>query len=351
MSVYAVATNVLGEELGNAFLVRKGRYTASGLRSGGDFLLLLICGAVTLFVAVAAALLVAGGPLITLGLVLTSGVIGVSRCYLLAILRAERDFSAILLVNASYLVGGAIGLVPAVNWNSPLLAFLTADIVALGAALLARSRKMSLSFDRTPEFRSSAGLYIQFAAVSLIMNAVVYLDRLLILPMLGAGAMAIYFAASSLAKMVSLATTPVAGVILARLGAMHESSRGVVVRSALLRLPLLVTGAFLLALLLSFTGVRLLYPQFQGDARAIFVPASVAAALGAATLMLRPFLMKFYSANWLLAANLVYGVGFVVIALSSVAWGVVGFAWAVALSRVLQLAGYLVALGSRRAPS
>lgn len=349
VSIYAITTNVLGEELGNALLVRRSDYAASGWPLLGDYIRLLIASLCFVALGIASWGLLSSSPLRVVGLILAVTCNGVVRCFVLAVLRARGEFRPILLMNAAYALGAAVGLLSMVAAGSPYVAFLAAEVLALLVGIIAlRVSTASKQMDRSPGFGRSASLYLQFGGVALITNAVVYLDRIMVLPLLGEIAMGVYYAASSVAKSVSLTANPISGVVLARVGLMERSARTDVVRGLLARLPLLLLTALALAYSASWLGVEILYPQFAKEAQAVFLPAAIAASLGVGSSLARPILMRFFTAKWLLGANVVYAVGLIPLVVVGVQWGVVGFAWAIALSRGIQLAGYVWAVTHAR---
>jgi O-antigen/teichoic acid export membrane protein len=345
-AAYALITNVLGEELGNAALVRRILYKGIGRSPAADFALLLgICLLVVFGAGVMFVLSSHGGPYGTIILITT--LIGVVRTFLLAVMRARSDFRGILLGNASYLIGVACATI---LWSrgvleSPYAVFLIGDALALLACATALLGSLSsLTLRPTPELGRSGRMFLQFGLVALIGNVVTYLDRVIILPLLGAAAMGVYFAASSLAKTVTLLMTPISGVILSRVGYMEDSRKIGVVILTLRRLPALLIGSFSLAFLASWLGVSLLYPGFLSQARPIFLPVAIATSLTVASIATRPILMRFISPRWLVGSNILYALGLVPLLVAVSSSGIVGFAWAIAASRGIQVTGYFLAL-------
>ncbi|MFK5585128.1 lipopolysaccharide biosynthesis protein [Serinicoccus sp. LYQ131] len=350
ISIYAVVTNVFGEELGNVVAVRRRAYEKGKIPYAGDVGRLLISGLLvvlilTTFVSIfGAGFATHSDHIVYLPALM---VLGLLRTFGLTILRAYGRFDIILALNFIYAIGLTIGLATMQLLGSPLWAFLLADAITtiLLFGLCLRAKKQ-YTFSTSRLYRDTRKAYWGFAFVALVGNGSVYLDRLIILPLLGATAVATYFAASSLAKTVALLINPLAGVLLSRYASMPTSA-GTTEKRRLLRLtPLVIVAATVAAYVVSRLGVSVLYPTYAPLADDIYLPASVAAGFTVAATTLRPALMRFFAARWLVSSNMGYGLTLLLGVAALLPYGLIGFAWAVAFSRILQVSAYCLALAS-----
>ncbi len=347
LAVFNILCNVLGEELGNALIVKARTY--SSYRGSGDFAALL---AISLTIATVVVALVAIIFRLSPLFILVGGatiLIGVVRFYLIAHWKLSLQFRLILVTNLIYALGATTGLVATRFGGMTLLPFFLGETAALLFVVSKRFMEPGLpgKADRrlTREFGATASLYWQLAVAALVINVVGYMDRLLILPILGSSAMAIYYAASSIAKSAIAIINPVAGVVLAKLAHLETARGNAVVEALVKRLPILFSVLLIASAGASLGGVALLYPQYQSSAASIILPVGLMTALSATSAIMKPFIIRFYSRILYLASNLLFG-GTLVLGYITLAeqFGLIGFAYAGVLARVVQLIAYLVLL-------
>lgn len=341
LSIFHMTCSVIGEELGNTRMLRRKQYEQRGLK--GDFHLILLL----LILVSAAGLLIVGSAAGVsapdlLGYLLI-GAMGICRFFSMAGFKMKLRFGYVLYSNLCYLIGALPGLLIARKTEWFLAPFFSGELLASAFVVLTvlRHWEWDVSFKRTPELQNTASMYLRLAAVAIIMNLMLYLDRLIIYPVLGAYAMAVYYAASTTSKLVLSVLNPVSGVILARLSSNGDDRQK---RPALLTAKpfLLVFMVFTLCgFLSSYLGVRILYPAYLREALPLLGPIAAATSFGGVSSLLKPLILRFYHMNQFLISNLAYAAVFLVLMLVfSGWWGILGFAYASAAARTLQFASY-----------
>lgn len=336
-----IVVNVTGVELGNMALARASAYTR--MRRLWDFgpalpMLSLFCAAVVFGLGWGWQL----SPIDGLGYAAVAA-LGVLRAFTTACLRYRSRFGDVVGVGVAYAVGAAAGLWWAVDLGWFVAPFLAAEVAAIILLGLRRPFK-GIAFGQNEDaacLRESIALFLQLAAVSLLMNFVSYFDRLLALPLLGASALAIYYAASVVAKSMSLLTNPVAATLLARLADLRYSQvHNVKAKFIRAVIPFALVSA-LINLGAAVLGLRFLYPTYYSVGIGLVVPIALGAAMASSSDLLRPLLIRFYKAHIFLFANLGYAVIFgTSVFFFSHWWGLPGFAWATAVGRATQLCAY-----------
>lgn len=334
ITISTVTVNVLGGEASNIALLRSGTYSDRGLPWDSPRLVAFGMIFVTIGTAVSAPFHDVDSILIAQALATT--LLGMVRSLALAPDKYANKFHLVLSVHFGYAVGALLGLTSVQSTGWTLLPFLVGEVFGLLIILVVRRahQDVQLTLRRTEEYHTTRRRFMQLALVALLMNSVSYLDRLMIVPVLGATALGIYYSASALAKALSMVTNPVANTMLARLGALGDEGASQVCRRAF-RVSVCAWGIFAASsLLVSVLGLKLLYPMFFVDAVSILVPVSVASASAAASDLLRPVALRFMPLWRFVAFNVVYAVTFLTtILVFSHEWGLAGFAWAGAIAR------------------
>lgn len=340
VSLYSIVCNVLGDELGNTLLVRTAKQ--SGRVGLSDYSLIL--GAASLALVTASLVLILlGVPWAVAITYLAITQFGVVRYFAVAHWKLDADFNRILFMNLFYAAGAGLGLAWTHMGGSLLAPFLLGEVLATTWVYLTLRTRLPLPRARvSPVFGATLATFGSLAFASLILNALVYLDRLIILPLLGATAMAAYYAASSMSKSLAVAINPVTGVFLARLARVEDGQRHRMALSALrFSLPIVVVLT-VVGTGISYGAVWLLYPQYLGVVIGLIPLIALANALASAAFMVRPVIMRFQKSSLLIVANL----GFAVVQVLgffyfSAWWGLVGFVAAGVAGRAVQLGSYL----------
>lgn len=342
VTIATVAVNVTGVELGNVALARANRYALEQKSWDFGFLVpvLALSGAAILW---ALAVPLQSSPLdaLSYGIVVA---LGVGRSFATACFRYRQRFAPVFGVSVGYGVGALIGLPFVLNNGFLSCPFLFAELAAMLVTLILRPWD-GIKFcwpRRGSTLRESLALFVNLSLVAGLMNFVSYFDRVLALPLMGASALSVYYAASVLAKSVSVLTNPIASTLLSRLAVLPDSSRSwASARFLRILLPLCVLFA-IVNVSVSLLGLKVLYFSYLAVAVDLVAPVGVAAALSSTSDLLKPLLIRFYDSRVILLTNMLYaGVFAASVFLFTLWWGLIGFAWSSVLGRVVQLGGYL----------
>lgn len=326
---------LVGGTLNNIRLIRDSEYSESEKK--GDFLLLCIWGSV-----IGALLCVVVGFIFHLSALTTLFLVGylvVSNFYHYAVayfrlkLDFKRNMAVNILVSAGYVLACLV-FANVVYW--PVI-FLFGELVGLVyTALTTRFYRESLT--TTSCMGDTTKAYLQLAFVNLISNLLMYADRMIIYPILGAESVSYYSTASFFGKSAGIVMTPIAGVLLG-----YFSQKNF---SASKKLFLLVNGislgclgVFLLGCwLLAPWFTKLLYPTlFQQSASYIFW-ANLGAVVNIAGNMAQPMLLKGCSTKYLMAIQVLYGAVYLVGSLVLLpVYGLMGFCIVTILANLVRL--------------
>ena len=343
ITVSTIVSNVLGNEASKVSLIRAEAYRRSGLP--WDTPRIAAAGGALVLLTVPVVLATGGWPSGTVLQIGAITVLAIVRTFLTTPDKAVGAFGRVVLVHGTYGAGAVAGLLLVPAAGTPYLPFALGEAVSVIAVIVVRlrHREVPLTLRRTAEAGATSRAFTHLALMALLINAVTYLDRLTITPLLGAGALAVYYSATALSSSLALITNPAGNAMLARLGRLSESARTRVLRRGLLLALPLVLLFWGVSLAIVLGGLVVLYPTRFEAALPLLVPVSLSAACSNTISLLSPLLQRFLALRRLLTFHLVFAVvdaGAIV--LLGTLWGLQGFAWAGTVANAVLLALYIV---------
>lgn len=337
-----VCTALVGTSLNNIRLVQDGCYKERGIT--GDFNLLSIIGCVLSLGFSLGLWLVFDYAGITAGILSVYIVVSILYHYASAFFRLELNFKKILAANVLMSVAYIASAVPFATQTLWPMVFLLGE----GAGLIYACKTtpfLKEPVTSTPLMWETSKKLVIFMLVGLVGNLLMYADRMIIYPTLGAEAVSYYSTASFFGKSAGIVMTPIAGVLLGYFAQKNFTASK--------KLFTLVNGLSLGCLAVFLVGcwlfapwfTRLLYPTlYEYSAPYIFL-ANLGATISIAGNMAQPMILKACSTKWLLVIQLLYAAAYLA---ASMAWmpvyGLLGFCWATILANTVRLLS-LYALG------
>lgn len=343
ITVSTILSNVLGNEASKVSLIRAEAYRRRGLP--WDSPRIAAAGSVAVLLAAVALLGLASLPP---QLVLPYGaitVLAIVRTILTTPDKSVGAFHRVVIVHGVYAAGAVPGLLLVASTGSLALPFLLGETLSVLAVLVVRlrHREVPLTLRRTAESPATLRAFTSLALIALLLNAVTYIDRLTITPLLGASALAVYYSATALSSSLSLITNPGGNAMLARLGRMSDEARARAYSRGLMLAAPLVLVFWVASLIIALGGLALLYPSHLEAALPLLLPVSLAAAFSNSVSLLSPLLQRFQPLNRLLLFYAVFAVvDLAAILVLSSLFGLVGFAWASTIANSVLLVLYLV---------
>lgn len=333
---------LVGGSLNNIRLIQNSRYEEQGRH--GDFLLLCGAGSAVSVAFTAVLWWVFKYSWIT-ALLLTAFVLVANlHQYATAFFRLELNFKRNLMEN----IVVSLAYIAATPVFATKLLWPAVFLIGEGAGLLYTAFVTPVFKEpaaKTPLLGESSKKLIIFMASGLVGNLLMYADRMIIYPVLGAESVSYYSTASFFGKSAGIVMTPIAAVLLG-----YFSQKNF---SASKKLFTLVNGASLAVLVVFLGGcwlcapwfTQLLYPTLYEQAAPYIMLANVGAVIGIAGNMAQPMILKCCSTKWLLVIQALYTAAYLGGAwlwLSS--YGLLGFCWATIFANGVRLAA-LYALG------
>lgn len=325
----------LGNTLNNARLIQEEHYDIRGVK--GDFNVLLSVGEIIGVCAI----LIASGIVFEFSFIVdicigVEVLLLIARSYLLVAYRLKINYRKNLICNVIIAFGYALGL----GINSVLgiwpVVFICGELA--GIIYLSFSGLLKEPFKITELFRSTLGKYIILILTSFSGNILLYLDRILLYPLLGGEAVSIYTVASFMGKTLGVVMTPISGVLLS-----YYAQKNFVMNQK--RFWTINTVTFLLAVFFLiivtpispyFTGM--LYPTLIEEAKPYLFVANLAAILSVVCNMVQPSIIKFVPIYWQIIKEVIYGVSYIILSLLLFKkYGIYGFCIAAVISNLFKL--------------
>lgn len=262
------------------------------------------------------------------------------RAYTTVHYRISLTYNKILCLNFCLVFGYLLGFMIFYLTSSWIWIFLAGEICGLLYQLYSKNRLLIECFT-TFSKKIDANVWREFFSLSTangLANVANYLDRFIITPLLGAASMGIYYAASSLSKILTMVITPMSSVLLSYT---TNQTTGYARKKLLtlygIMLGIVVPSYFVLTTVSSFL-VGILYPNYAQGAKPLIPIVTIGILLNVIYSVLHPFILKKYSIHYQLAIQLVYlfFYGGLSIVLSQ-RNGLIGFTWAFSIASIVKL--------------
>ena len=333
---------VIGDELSNTRIARNKVYDKK--YADGDFFYLLFFLTICLIFLVIIANIFINISWLKIFIFCLIISLGVSRYFLMSFYKIDQKFKSILKANIFYLFGSICGLFLFFNYQLLYAPFLVAEILSILFICLDSFylNKHSITFERTREFENTKKMFSNLSITAIIINLISYMDRVIILPILGASSMAIYFSASSTSKILALIANPLSSFLLSKMGTNDNLDKKNILRFAIKYFLPMIIVFFSASLILCFIAINFLYPQYYFPAINLIYPISLAVSLSLVNILFKPFLILTVKSKLVLYSNIFYALTFMLSIYPMVYFGgLYGFACSVALGRLIQLLCYI----------
>lgn len=230
--------------------------------------------------------------------------------YLETYYRIILDFKKILCLNISVAVGYLIGTVIVYFIGIWPIAFVFGQFFGL-LFLLKHSDMYKEPYKRTALFNSALKKYIILVLSTLSTSVMVYLDRMIIYPLLGGEAVSNYTIASLFGKILGIIISPMAGVLLGY----YTNKKFQLTRKRFWKINfesimLAIIFIFLANIFAPFA-IQILYPGYLDKALKYVAYTNVSAAIGTLASIAQPAALAYAPTKWQLIKETVYGIVYI----------------------------------------
>ena len=336
MGIVNTISSAVGNTLNNTRLIQQTKYDEMKLK--GDFnFLLSIANIIGFIITILIGNILIGFDLLTNLLLSVLTVLISVKSYFAVGYRIKLDYKMNFFSNLITSIGYIIGIIIAIFTSVWPIAFILGESFCI-IFLLFTSDLHKETITITALFSETTSKYLMLIITGLLGNLLVYLDRLIIYPVLGGEAVSIYTTAAVFGKSLGVLMTPIAGVMLSY----FSQKSFVMTRKRFWNINILVFIFSFLFFLFTvciapwFTGI--LYPKFIEKATPYILYANIAAIIAVASNIIQPSVLKFSPTYWQVVKEIVYGIIYLGLGyLSLLNYGILGFCWAAIIANLVRL--------------
>lgn len=336
VSLSTLLSQPFGSVLNNIRLLTYTEYEKNNIT--GDFNILLL-GAIIInsFTMIFGTIYYEGTfSFISIVLILILSCFDLIRQYSIVSFRIKLNYKAIVINNFILGIGYLLGLVLF------LITGYWQFIYILGSALslyyiMRNSNLLKEKLTRTQYFKITTYKSSVLLLSSFMGNILLYADKLLIFPLLGPTAVSIYYTATLLGKIISMAITPISSVMLSYLAKMEKMKVKNFIYVISFTLIVGVIGYFA-TILISSPVLNFLYPNWAKKSMELIQVTTATAIIGMIGSVINPIILRFNNVNWQIiisGTNLIVYIICVVIFYNL--YGLIGFSIGVLLASIFKL--------------
>lgn len=336
MAIVNIIIVSLGNTLNNIRLIVNADYEAEKIK--GDFKVLLGVAVVCSFaVSIVASTYVDISMSDSLIIALITA-LGSVKAYVCVEYRLKIDFVKVFRLNAVtsiiYLIATYGYSAKFMNW---IYIFLLTEICSTIYLYYTLSFILQEPAKITYLFVSTLKKYILLTLIGLVANTIVYLDRILIFPMLGAEVVAIYFCASFLGKSLGIIVVPISGVLLSYYSLKKNLTKAQFIHNVTSYTVTCVAFYFLLQLASHFIIPRL-YPSLYHQAKEYIWLGNLASIILVLSSIINPAILKFVKLGTQLYASIFHIIFYMITAYFLTDYfGLIGFCYAAIASNLAKI--------------
>lgn len=344
MGVGNTLANAFSGSLNNVRLLQNTTYEKQGVQ--GDFPVLFAAFSIASAIAYGGYLGISGNVSPVTGtLLVLFAVFATMRGYASVAFRVVINFTKNLILNvivgAAEIAGILILYISGnhVLWPLPFLLGELAGVVYLLFSCNIFREKFCISPLMAETFQKTCVLFV----TTFIANLIQYLDRLLLLPILGGEAVSVYTVASFFGKSLGVLVTPLASVLLSYYA---QKDFGMTTRrywKINLSMIAFSTVFFLFCVAVGPFGTGIFYPTLIDAARPYILLANLAAVINVTSNMVQPAVLKFAPTRWQLIIQVLYGTIYIAVGwFSASQYGLWGFCVSSIIAAAIKLAVLLI---------
>lgn len=265
-----------------------------------------------------------------------------NRIYSSVFYRKQLKFIGLLYMNLSVVAGYLLGmfLLNQIGGSYWSLIFLIGEII--GHVYLFLSNNEIVYEFKTADLKKLdhriTKKFINLSFANLIANVLNYLDRFMILPILGAVSMSTFYAASSISKIIAMLVTPMTNVLLSYIAKDDYKIK----RKKLLLITMYLFVAFIpMYFIVNYVSVfliNILYPSLANQSLPLVPIITIGILFNVIGNIINTFLLKLYKLFYQNVIQVSYGAIYVFLAIIlSLNYGIIGFSVAYVIAMVLKL--------------
>lgn len=337
LSVFNVLPGVFGIALNNVRLVFQNKYDEVGVH--GDFNAILLSSGLVC-AAACVVLMVSFGTddLASLLLVFVASLAWIAREYFLVAFRLNIDYKSILICNVVQTIGYVLGYGLFLVVHQWILVYFFGQGLSL-LYIVCKSDLHREPLKLTCLFKDVISNTAALSVSQFLSKFMAYSDRILLFPLLGGGAVGVYYISTLMGKIVSMAVAPINGVLLTYLSKRKSSDRPRRAFWMAMLMALAVCAvAYVAVMALGRPVLGFLYPAYVDEAMVYLPVTSFTAFAYVLISVAQPFTLRYYSMRWQVLINGATCVAYVLLGLFLLSeFGLMGFCVGALVANMLKL--------------
>lgn len=325
-----------GNVLNNIRLLVDAEY--SDKKIAGDFNILLLISVIlnSLMIIIGTIIYEDTVNILNIILIAVFSNLNLIREYLVVSFRIKLSYDKILINNLILGIGYLLGL--AVFYKTGKWQYIY--IVGAGCStyyIFKNSELIMEPFKRTILFKITSYKTIVLFCSNFLKTLMMYADKLIIFPLMGATAVTVYYSATVMGKIISMAITPISGVVLSHLA----KSKGIKLKTFLHLIGVVsMVGimGYIIIILISEPILKLLYPDWANESMKLIYITTGTAIIEVLISVIHPIILKFKHINWQLFINVINLIIYMVCTIGLFYWkGLIGFCIGILIASVIKL--------------
>lgn len=326
LSLMNMCPGTIASVINNIRLLRNSEYEKKNLF--GDFNGILYASIIVNVIIVCGSVILLNNEIIVTDaiLIIIVSILWILQNYYIVEFRIKINYKAILVNNIfmgiGYIVGYAVFLVT-LRW---IWIYVIGQLLGLLHILLTSKLKFwKEPLKITKLFRSTLIDYGEYMIATFLGRCTTFADRLLLFPIMGGTVVSIYYAATVFGKVVTMAISPITGVVLSYL-ATEKGKPKKVFNQMLVIVSILGGCGYVFAIIISKPVLTILYPQFVDEAMNYIFITTATLVLSVISSIINPFILRFFAMKYQIYINAVSMIIYVALSLILlIKWGLMGF--------------------------
>lgn len=336
VSLSTVLSAPFGNVLNNMRLLLEDSYIENGIEGDFNYLLLMSILINSVVVLISLYFFFDTFDIVGAVLLLIISTLNIIREYFLVGFRLELNYKLILNNNLVQAVGYCLGLVFYFIFTYWQVIYITGLLISI-YFIFKHSNLHLESFKKTRLFKNTLKQSVALFFSVFLKTFLTYADRLLLFPLLGAGAVSVYYSSSIIGKILSMAIMPLSGVLLSYLRKMESISKKVFIK-VVISCCLVAFFSYYLLIIISDPVLLILYPEWYQESLKLIPITTVTALVMTIASIIHPIVLRFRSVNWQIFINTVNLVSYIIcIYIFFELYGLYGFCLGILISNLIKL--------------
>ena len=344
MGIVYICSVALGNSLNNVRLIQNAEYIDKGYK--GDFNILAVA---SIIIAPLILFLVCSFFIqidrVNMILICILTMLETTKAYFCVAYRLELNFFKTLKMAIVIAIFSCVGCLIVYFFGHWPLVFIIADVSGI-IYLYNTSSLFKEPFKITNLFKKTTEKLLILISSGLVSNVLTYLDRLVLYPIMGGSAVAIYTVASFFGKTLGIVVMPISSVMLG-----YYAQQGFEMNGKLFwrinKIAIAISGAFLLvSIVIAQPITGLLYPKVISKATEYIFLANLGSIINVLSYIVQPAILKFANTKIQLIKEILYAVIYVIgCFLLLPKYGITGLCWVMIIANSCKLV-FLFIIGS-----